>query len=121
MSYQSVLADLKKKYNILDCIDLQEFEFPNTGGLFTRLCKFRDFEFKENERLIIIADRNLLCTFDDMPPDVMVVLQQYIHFCNIAHYFVLVLSNIDSIGQHLVYLQNKYYRQEDQLISYINV
>jgi hypothetical protein len=74
--------------------------------------------YKENERIVIIADRTLNRRFDDEPPDALIEMQQHVHYYNIPHYFIIVVSNIADIDRELAYLQKKYYPQETQPIPH---
>ena len=120
MSYNEELEKLRSQYCILDCFDLSDYEGPQKK-LFGALAAYRDPVFKDNERLVFIADRSLTTTFENYPPDILVELQQHIHYYNIPHFFLVMLTNIDNIAEYNIYLQQKYYKQETIPIPHINV
>ena len=68
-----------------------------------------------------MADNALHRTIEDHVPDIMIELQQHISYYNIPHYFVIVVSNIKTIAQDLLYLKNRYYLQEDAPMGHIYV
>lgn len=118
MTYSLVLEELRKKYSIVDCINLKDHD---TNSLLTALAPHKDKEFNNNERLIVIADKALPTTFSGMPPDIMPKMQEYIRYLNIAHFFVLIVTNIDNIEQYLLQLQKTYHYREDIPLPFIYV
>lgn len=118
MTYTSVVDELRNDYTILDCIDLSEFDQRYERQLRARFDKIAWPHYKENERIVFIADRTLKRRFDDEPPDVLIEMQRHIHYYNIPHYFIIVVSNSESIEAELAYLQKKYYPQETQPIPH---
>jgi hypothetical protein len=118
MTYTHVLETLNQQYSIVGCVDLAEHD---TNSLLSALVPYKGKVFKDNERLVIIADNSLPTRFSGYPPDIMPKMQEYIQYLNIAHFFVLIVTNIDNISQHLLQLQKTYYRQEDIPLPFIYV
>ena len=118
MIYLPVLEELRQKYSIVDCINLKDYDI-NT--LLNALNPHKDRIFHSDERLIIIADKSLPTTFKGYPPDIMSKMQEYIRYLNIAHFFVLIVTNIDNMEQYLLQLQKTYYYQETTPIPFIYV
>lgn len=118
MTYDTLIETLSQKYSVVDCIDLTKY---NNNSLLIALTPYKNKVFKDNERLVIIADASLPTKFNGCPPDIMSKMQEHIHYLNIAHFFVLIVTNIDNMGQHLLHLQKNYYYQEDIPLPFIYV
>lgn len=118
MTYSYVIEELRQKYSIIDCIDLKDHDI---NSLLIALTPFKNKIFGKDERLIIIADKLLQNTYEGHPPDIMPKLQEYLRYLNIAHFFVLIISNIDNIEQHLSQLQKTYYYHEVIPLPFIYV
>lgn len=119
MSLERVKHQLQRQYQIDNFIDLVEFDNLPTGKLYTALRKLHKDVFKDNERVVFVADNSLKKTFTDQPRDIITVLQQYIQAHDIPHFFVIVVSNIDTIGAELIYVHQLYNKQEETPITHI--
>jgi hypothetical protein len=108
--YDKILSIINKKYRVLDTIDLVDARIQETLG--QRLQAFKDCTFSENERLIVLVDKSLPTTFAGHAPDILPKLQEYIRNANIAHAFILIITNIDNLDKHLLHLQQTRYPQE---------
>ena len=118
MMHNTTIDQLKKKYHIVGTINLADH---NVNSLLTALLPYQNKIFKNNERLIILADKSLPAKFDGYPPDIMPKMQEYIRDLNIAHFFILMVTNIDKAEQYLLQLKQIYYPAEDTPIPYIYV
>lgn len=118
MTYAAAIEELGQKYSIVDCINLADHD---TNSLLLALTPHKDKVFNDNERLIIIADNSLPTTFGGQPPDIMTKMQEYIRYLNIAHFFVLIVTNIDNVEKFLLQLQKTYYYNEAIPLPFIYV
>jgi hypothetical protein len=114
--YNKLITILQKKYSVVGIINLSE-----TDTLVTKLGEFANKEFDVDERLLVIADKSLPTTYEGEPPDILPDFQMYVRDANIAHPFILVLTDIDNLAEHLLQLQQTRYRQETMPIPSINV
>lgn len=116
MNYESTIKKLRTRHSILECVFLHEHTVRSLSIL---LSKYKNPDFKDNERLIFIVDSSLPCSYTNTPPDMLIELQKIIAELTVPHFFIVVLSDIELIGQYLVKLQEMYYRQEVIPIPYI--
>jgi hypothetical protein len=119
MSLEKLKQDLQKQYQVINFVDLSDYDHLPKGKLYTALRKLHKKQFNDNERIIFIASESLKKSFADQPHDVITILQQYIQHHDIPHFFVIVLSNIKSIAQDLLYVQQLYNAQEVNSIGCI--
>lgn len=119
MSLEKLKQDLQKQYQVINFIDLSDYDHLPKGKLYTALRKLHKEQFNDNERIIFIASDSLKKSFADQPHDIITILQQYIQHHDIPHFFVIVLSNIKSIAQDLLYVQQLYNMQEVNSIGCI--
>jgi hypothetical protein len=112
MSLEKLKQNLQQQYQVINFVDLLEYDHLPKGRLYTALRKLHKKEFNNNERIIFIASDSLKKSFADQPHDIITILQQYIQHHDIPHFFVIVLSNIKSIAQDLMYVQRLYNTQE---------
>ena len=118
MTYQATLNQLNQTYSVVGAINLSEH---NSNSLLSALSLYKNKIFKDNERLVIIADQSLPAKFEGRPPDIMPKMQEYIRDLNIAHFFILMVTNIDKAEQYLLQLKQMYYSTEDTQITVIHV
>jgi hypothetical protein len=118
MSYDNAINELRSKFELLDIIDLSSYD---KNLLRSALRKYNNFEFSPEQRLVFIADSKLTRSFNDLPPDILVRLQQDIQYLNIAHYFIVVVSDIPTIERELDFLYRKYYSQETMAMPFVLV
>ena len=121
MKYQAVIDQLTQQYQIIGRVDLREFDQQQEKRLFSRLDQLCRPQYLEQQRIVVVADNALHRTIEDHVPDIMIELQQHISYYNIPHYFVIVVSNIKTIEQDLLYLKNRYYPQEERPMGHIYV
>lgn len=119
MTLDAVKQQLQGQYQIENFIDLADFDQLPTGKLYTALRKLHKDVFNDNERVVFVADASLKKTFADVPHDIIITLQQYIQAHDIPHFFVIVVSNINTIGTELMYVHQKHNKQEEYPIPYI--
>ena len=119
MSLERIKHQLQRQYQIENFIDLAEFDELPAARLYSQLRKCHKPVFSDNERLVFVAMHPLKKTYDDQPHDIITTLQQYIQHHDIPHFFVVVISNIASIGEELKYAHKIYNRQETEPVTYI--
>lgn len=112
-----LIKNLKQVYTIVKIIDLLSCEQNN--NLVSVLSDLKNYEFKENERLLVVADKNLQKSYSNHPADILTIFQQQVRYLNLSHYFIIVLSNIKSVKKDLNYLHKIYYSQESDPISQV--
>lgn len=119
MTLDEAVQRLQNKYQINKVIDLSTFDALPSGKLYTELRKCHKDVFADNERLVFVAPGPLKKTYLDQPHDIITVLQQYIQTHDIPHFFVIVLTNIESMKTELEYVQKMYNPQEAKPILHI--
>ena len=119
MNLQQVKQQLHDQYQIENFINLTEFDQLPRGKLYTALRKLHKDVFADNERVVFVACHPLKKTFVDQPHDIIITLQQYIKTFDIPHFFVIVVSNIESLDQELTYAHQMYNTQEVNPVQYI--
>lgn len=119
MTLDGIKQQLHVQYQIDTFIDLSEYDHLPKGKLYTALRKLHKEVFADNERIVFIADKSLKKSFNDQPHDIITVLQQYIQHHDIPHFFVIVISNIESMANSLSYVQKLYNTQEVSSIECI--
>jgi len=119
MTLDGIKQQLHVQYQIDTFIDLSEYDHLPKGKLYTALRKLHKEVFADNERIVFIADKSLKKSFNDQPHDIITVLQQYIQHHDIPHFFVIVISNIESMANNLSYVQKLYNTQEVSSIECI--
>lgn len=112
-----LIKNLKQVYTIVKIIDLSSCEQNN--NLVSVLSDLKNYEFKENERLLVVVDKNLKKSYSNHPVDILTIFQQQVRYLNLSHYFIIVLSNIKSVKEDLNYLHKIYYSQESDPISQV--
>lgn len=112
MSLERVKHQLQRQYQIENFIDLAEFDQLPTGKLYTALRKLHKDAFNDNERIVVIANSPLKKSFSDQPHDIITVLQQYIQTHDIPHFFVIVVTDIETAPSELEYVRARYNPQE---------
>lgn len=119
MTFNEVKLGLQQTYQLVDFVDLQEYDQLPTGKLYTRLQKMHKDAFADNERIVFIAPVTLKRSFSDEPCDILIVLQKYIQQHDIPHFFIIVVSNIQSIEHDLDYVHKKYNPKEVDAITIV--
>jgi hypothetical protein len=112
MILERIKQKLHAQYQIDNFIDLSEYDHLPKGKLYTALRKLHKEVFADNERIVFIANTSLKKSFDDQPHDIITILQQYIQHHDIPHFFVIIISNIRSMTEDLLYVQKLYNMQE---------
>lgn len=118
MTLDEIKKQLQKTYQILQFIDLADFDPDQRGRLYNCLRRIRRPAFNEHERIVFIASKNLTKTYNDQPHNMITVLQQTVQTHDIPHYFCLVVSDIESIDADLEYVRSKYNPQEKLAICH---
>lgn len=118
-TYNAALTKLQKKHSVLDVIDLSSTTIKST--LLFKLEPYRNKEFADNERIIFVVDKSAQTTFEQQPPDILPDLQSHIRDLNIPHFFVIILTNITNLHNHLQILHQSRYYQETIPITVIYV
>ena len=108
MTLDEAKADLQTRYQIDHFIDLKQFEPDLKGRLYNCLRKLRKESFADQERIVFIAKQPLIKSYADQPHDVISMLEQNIQHHDIPHFFLIVLSDIQTIAEELEYVRVKY-------------
>ena len=119
MILERVKHRLQTQYQIENFINLAEFDQLLSGKLYTALRKLHKDAFNDSERIVVIANGPLKKSFNDQPHDIITVLQQYIQTHDIPHFFVIVVTNIESIPAELEYVRNRFNPQESIPMTHI--
>lgn len=119
MSLEKVKHQLQRQYQIDHFIDLAEFDQLPRGRLYTALRKLHKPVFADNERVVFVANSGLKKSFNDQPHDIIIALQEYIQHYDIPHFFIIVLTNNESIPTELEYVRKRYNPQESNTILHI--
>jgi hypothetical protein len=119
MTLDEAKSSLLLQYQIDHFIDLKQFEPDLKGQLYNCLRKIRKESFTDQERIVFVAQRPLIKSYADQPHDVISMLEQNIQHHDIAHFFLIVLSNIDTIAEELEYVRAKYNPQENIPMAHI--
>lgn len=112
MILERVKHRLQTQYQIDHFIDLAEFDQLPRGRLYTALRKLHKPVFADNERVVFIASGPLKKTYADQPHDIITALQEYIQHHDIPHFFVIVITDKESIPAELEYVRRIYNPQE---------
>ena len=75
MSLEKLKQDLQKQYQVINFIDLLDYDHLPKGKLYTALRKLHKEQFNDNERIIFIASDSLKKSFADQPHDILTILQ----------------------------------------------
>ena len=119
MNLEKIKQELQQTYQLVDFINLQEYDHLPTGRLYTTLQKIHKEAFANNERIVFIAPSTLKKSFRDEPCDILITLQKYIQNHDIPHFFIIIASNIESIDQELDYIHKKYNPKEVDAITIV--
>jgi len=112
MTLDQLKQQLFAKYTIEHCINLDEFDPNKRGKLYNCLRKIHKPNFDDQERILFVAEKSLTKTYADQPHDVISMLEQNIQHRDIPHFFIIILSNIDTIKEELEYVRAKFNPQE---------
>lgn len=119
MTLNDVKSTLQSQYQIDHFIDLKQFDPDLKGRLYNCLRKIRKESFADQERIVFIAQQPLVKSYADQPHDIVSLLQQQIQHHDIPHFFIIVVSNIDTIAEELEYVREKYNSKEALPMSHI--
>jgi hypothetical protein len=112
MTLDSIKQQLRAQYQIVDFVDLQEYDQLPEGHLYTKIKTCHKDRYEDSERLVFVAPKTLKQSYSDQPCDILITLQKYVQHKDIPHFFIIVLSNIDSIKNDLDYVHKKYNPKE---------
>lgn len=119
MTLNSIKQQLRARYQIVDFVDLQEYDQLPEGHLYTKIKTCHKDRFEDSERLVFVAPTTLKQSYSDQPCDILITLQKYVQNKDIPHFFIIVLSNIDSIKNDLDYVHKKYNPKEIDSITFM--
>lgn len=119
MTLERIKQRLQIQYQIDNFIDLAEFDNLPTGKLYTALRRLHKEVFADNERVVFVASRPLKKSYGDQPHDILISLQGYVQHHDIPHFFIIVVTNIDSLPGELEYVRAKYNPQETLPMTHI--
>ena len=119
MTLDEAKSSLLLQYQISHFIDLKQFEPDLKGQLYNCLRKIRKESFADQERIVFVAQRPLIKSYADQPHDVISMLEKNIQHHDIPHFFVIVLSDIDTIAEELEYVRAIYNPQETLPMAHI--
>ena len=119
MILERIKHRLQTQYQIDHFIDLKQFDPNLKGRLYNCLRKVRKESFANHERIVFVAQQPLVKSYADQPHDVISLLQQQIQHHDIPHFFVIVVSDIDTIAEELEYVRAKYNSKEALPMSHI--
>jgi len=118
-SIDQVKVTLDKQYQIEHWIDLTDYDQLPVKSLSDCLEKCKKSEFNEKERIVIVADSSLKQKFRNHPKNILEAVQRMIQNFDIPHFFVIIVSNIESIDRDLEQLRARYNPNEQTAIPYI--
>lgn len=95
MNINHIISDFKKKFKILDVIDLYQ------DDLAVRLAALRKDHFDNNERILITQLTEDEYDYVDQPGKFLSNLQQHLAILDISNYFVTVITGNTDIDQEL--------------------
>lgn len=119
MTLDEAKSTLLLQYQIDHFVDVKQFEPDLKGRLYNCLRKIRKESFADQERIVFVAQRPLIKSYVDQPHDVISLLEKNIQHHDIPHFFLIVLSDIDTIAEELEYVRAKYNPQETLPIAHI--
>jgi len=105
MNVEDIIANFKKRYRVLDCIDLGKL---SKSELYGRVQSCKQQTFNNDQRVLALACRDLHRKFDDLPPDALIEFQKNIQQHDIPHHFIILITDIADIKKELEYLKEKY-------------
>jgi len=119
MILERIKHRLQTQYQIDNFIDLTEFDNLPKGKLYTALRKLHKEVFADNERVVFVATGPLKKSYADQPHDILISLQGYVQHHDIPHFFIIVVTNIESIPAELEYVRKKYNPQEELPMTHV--
>jgi hypothetical protein len=119
MTLDSIKQQLRAQYQIVDFVDLQEYDQLPEGHLYTKIKTCHKDRFEDNERIVFVATSALKRSYADQPCDILITLQKYIQQKDIPHFFIIMLSDVDSIRSDLDYIHKKYNPKEIDSITFV--
>lgn len=119
MILERVKHRLQTQYQIDNFIDLSKFDQMPRGKLYTALRALHKEEFANNERVVFVATGVLKKTYNDQPHDILIALQEYVQHHDIPHFFIIVVTDIESIPAELEYVHKRYNPHEEHPMPHI--
>lgn len=119
MILERVKHRLQTQYQIDNFINLTEFDNLPQGKLYTALRRLHKEVFADNERVVFVATSPLKKSYADQPHDILISLQGYVQHHDIPHFFIIVVTNIESIPAELEYVRKKYNPHEELPMTHI--
>lgn len=119
MTLDGIKQQLHAQYRIVDFVDLHEYDQLPEGQLYTKIEACHKDKFDDDERLVFVVPATLKKTYHDLPCDILITLQKHIQQKDIPHFFIIVLSDIDSIGRDLDYVHRKYNPKEIDSVTFM--
>jgi hypothetical protein len=119
MIINQIKSKLGTQYVIDHYIDLAEYDTKPVSELYLRIQLCKKDEFGETERIVFIAAQPLKKTFGDLPCDILNSVQRYIQYFDIPHFFVIIVSDVETIAEDLEFLRANYNPQELKAIPHI--
>jgi len=112
---------IKKKFNVLDTINLAEYNHSNPHGLYKRLKSQTNPRYESTDRFVFLhfdSDYYVDPTMHRLPGLTITLLQKILVSLDIPNYFTLLVTNHENIEVELDYAY-KMYSNDDTPISYI--
>lgn len=119
MTLDSIKQQLHAQYQIVDFVDLQEYDQLPEGHLYTKIKTCHKDRFEDNERIVFVAPSTLKRSYADEPYDILITLQKYIQHKDIPHFFIIIIADAESIGSDLNYIHKKYNPKEIDSITFM--
>ena len=119
MSFDKVVAELKKQYSVIDTIYLSDFLKNGNQWLHQRLTSAYRPVYSEKERILVVHDCADTHDYENFPGNAVLILQKYASQIDISNSFILVVSTNESISNELEEVRRLYSTDEFPIQSYI--
>lgn len=119
MSFDNIVAELKKQYSVIDTIYLSDFLKNGNQWLHQRLTSAYRTAYSEKERILIVQDCNDTYDYENFPGQAVLILQKYASQIDISNSFILIVSTNESISNELKEVQRLYSTDKFPIQSYI--
>ena len=102
---QEIINKLPRHYEVKALIDLSDVSTEIL--LYKTIYPLREEKYCENTRIIFYHTQELIYTFDDLPADIVILLQRMLVYIDIPNYFCAICSTKDLTAE-LKYVCEKY-------------
>jgi radical SAM protein with 4Fe4S-binding SPASM domain len=119
MSFDHIVAELKKQYSVIDTIYLSDFLKNGNQWLHQRLTLAYRTAYSEKERILVVQDCNDTYDYENFPGQAVLILQKYASQIDISNSFILMVSTNELISNELEEVQRLYSTDKFPIQSYI--